>query len=304
MQKLFIVLSFVLALVFVSGVKAQDTTAGEVEVAAEDVTLASSPSTEGFGLTIQNWFEDIQERFARNQERKLELTQLHAERALARLEAAAEEGDEKALAKLEAAKARYEVKLAKLEDLSENDEGVREHVLAMISKHEAVLERVLENAPESAQSGLGRALENAQIHRDRMLEKFSEEERSGFKSALEAKKERIKVRLEQINGQSDGEDGVESEVETQSGGAMSEEDRLQQKPALMRNEIMRNNQQTGSSDQLAPSAAGVGGSVPNTVSVDGSAPSAAGVGGSVEGVGNRRGKLYWFFDDLREGLGL
>ncbi len=168
-----------------------------VQVGAEGVdagvVLDDSGSNKGFGLTVQNWLEDVQARFNRNPE----VLAVQAERALARLEDAAESGDEDAAERLEMARARYEEKLAKLNDLSDSlDENQKQDLLDRVAKHEAVLEHVFENAPEQATAGLQRALEHAAEHRQNVLNRVSDENKEDYLDRIFENRQSILDRLE------------------------------------------------------------------------------------------------------------
>lgn len=165
----------------------------DVVVTDEDTQLEDGGATQGFGLVVQNWIEDFQERFTNNPD----LIVRSAERALDRVDTAAADSDEKAAARFEKARERYEKKMAKLEgvatDLSENK---KTELLEKLAKHEAVLEGVYERAPAAAAAGLERALENAAKHREKMLEKFAAR-KDALEERLDARRAAIKERIDQ-----------------------------------------------------------------------------------------------------------
>lgn len=70
--------------------------------------------------------------------------------------------------------AAAEASIAKAETHGQNVTAVRMHVMEMTAKHIEVLQRVMENAPESAQSGIQTAIQNAEQVQVRNQERIAE----------------------------------------------------------------------------------------------------------------------------------
>jgi len=183
---------------------------GAVDIWAQeelvDTQLEEVKSTSGFGLLFETWWEDMQERFSNNPD----LIAKNAEKALARLKLATEENDPEGL---EMARQRYEAKLEKLENKAEElDLDKKEALLLRLARHEAVLERVFEKAPESATAGLQTALTRAIEHREKMLLNLGDEDRDEIQDQFEVSREEFKT-IQEVKGRGVSEEQLQERRE-------------------------------------------------------------------------------------------
>jgi hypothetical protein len=141
---------------------------------------------------LRNWQEWIEGIFANSSEKKVTLSLKQADRRIGEIKHLARIGRTDLLDRTQA---RWEEKIQKAEEWAEkiitNQAEVKENVLEATSKHLAVLEKVYENAPEQAQEGLQRAINNAQRHQERMLEHFEAKEQKRIEKKVRNRLERF-----------------------------------------------------------------------------------------------------------------
>lgn len=139
---------------------------------------------------LRDWQEGVERFFARSDEARANLELKHAQRRVAEIKRLTRLGETDLL---EQARERWQEHMQRAEEraeqVQERQEEIRQKVLEATDKHRLVLEKVLESAPEQAQEGLQRAIDNSTILRQRLLEKFP----TGTRGVLEG---RLKQRLE------------------------------------------------------------------------------------------------------------
>lgn len=168
--------------------------AGEVVVTEADLTLVEPVVTGGFGLVVNRWVRDFKEKINNDPDEVAE----NAETELALLASEVESGDQVASEKLAQTRARYEEKLAKLDQMMANlDDTQREVLMQRMAKHEALLNRLyVYDAEGEVTTAVEQTLSNLEDWKQKALERF-EAKKDRVSARLEQRKEAIQAKLEE-----------------------------------------------------------------------------------------------------------
>lgn len=166
---------FILSLMFAVAVFAQGASAQEQDPGSEFANPGITPDSPWY------FFDDLSERarlvFAFNDEVKTRLELSFADERVAEIRVMVEEENEGAAEK---ARTRYEILLKQVESRTLSPEVIA-RIAEATGKHQAVLERVLVNAPESARPALEGVIERAKERHEARFEEVLEldEEEAG-----------------------------------------------------------------------------------------------------------------------------
>jgi hypothetical protein len=124
-----------------------------------EVDAGVTPDSPFYG--IDKWWDGFRIDTAKNLEEKSRLRLEVAEERLAEMKEMASQNKIQAM---EQARERHQLQLRSIESNMQNIEGdeAKNMIQEKLQKHIMTLEQVKENAPEEAQEGLGKAIENSQ----------------------------------------------------------------------------------------------------------------------------------------------
>jgi len=182
MRKILLIPLFALALFLFGGlvVAQEDSTSAAYEDIGETLLAPDSPF-----YFLRNWQERIERLFARSDEARADLELRHAQRRVGEMRRLARLGRDNLLERVrERWQAHLERAQERAERVGERREEVRQRVLEATDRHRTVLERVREEAPERAREALDRAIENSRVQRERLLERFSPDQRRELEKRL------------------------------------------------------------------------------------------------------------------------